>query len=63
MADHARHTLEMGLVGIGLILVLGVILGADVSGAYVTPLDLSPLTFLERSRSGLARSNANRVSP
>ena len=53
----------MDLVGIGLILVLGVILGADANDAYVIPLGLSPLTFLERSRSGLARSNANRVSP
>ena len=30
------------MLGIGLILVLGVILGADASDAYVIPLDLSP---------------------
>ena len=51
------------MLGIGLILVLGVILSADVNDTYVISLGLSPLTFLERSRSGLARSNANRVSP
>jgi hypothetical protein len=39
---NARQTLEMDLVGIGLILVLGVILGADANDAHVTPLDLSP---------------------
>jgi len=32
----------MDLVGIGLILVLGVILGADANDAYVIPLGLSP---------------------
>ena len=32
----------MDLVGIGLILVLGVILGADANDAHVIPLDLSP---------------------
>ena len=35
----------MDLVGIGLILVLGVILGADANDAYVIPLDPPPLTF------------------
>ena len=39
---HASAPLEMDLVGIGLILVLGVILGADANDAYVIPLDLSP---------------------
>ena len=34
--------LEMDLVGIGLILVLGVILGADANDAHVIPLGLSP---------------------
>ena len=78
------------MLGIGLILVLGVILGADANDAYVISLGLSPshsgpqgpasrhhisrplrlagqmsrcVTFWERSHSGLARSNANRVSP
>ena len=35
----------MGLVGIGLILVPGVILGADASDTYVTPPGLSPPPF------------------
>ena len=51
------------MLGIGLILVLGVILGADANDAYVIPLDLSPLTFSERSHSGPSRPFAKWVSP
>ena len=45
--DHhsAPALLEMGLVDIGLILVLGVILGADASDAHVIPLGPSPPPF------------------
>ena len=54
--------LEMDLVGIGLILVLGVILGADANDAYVIPLDLSPPTFWRDGRVVMQRT-ANAQNP
>ena len=52
----------MDLVGIGLILVLGVILGADANDAYVIPLDLSPPTFWRDGRV-VMQLDANEQNP
>ncbi len=56
-----RQTLEMGLVGIGLILVLGVILGADANDAHVIPLGPSPPPFLARKGQHLSSIYRARV--